>query len=551
MNLLWAGASARAWQKYRAALRDPARAQLDLLAGYVQNNSETVVGRMRRFSRIVRTLQSADAGRATWQDVVDQYREHVPIASYDDLEPLVRRVARGEPGVLTQETVRRLAPSSGSTAAAKLLPGTIGLQREFSRAIDPWIVDLFRSRPSLAGGPAYWSITPALSADTIASARFGGDHVVPVGFEDDSAYLGVARRTLIRAVVAVPDDIRFVTDPDAFHYVTLLFLIRAQSLRLMSIWHPSFLSRLLDRLPTWWDRLIADVERGSLSPPGSIPADVRGRLLRRLTPDPRRAAALRRVGDLRPETLWRDLCLVSCWSDGPARSYAERLARELSGVPIQPKGLIATEAVVSIPFRGLHPIAIRSHFFEFLDASGRALLAHELERDVDYSVVITTAGGLYRYRLGDCVRVNAWIGDTPSLRFVGRADRVSDRFGEKLSDGFVTGVLATLFEGWTAPRFAMLAPESSGSGTSYTLLVEPDGVLPPGLETSLERELRRNLHYSWCVDLGQLRPSRVVSVGPGADRAYVDACVAKGQRLGDVKPVSLHRDSGWEVVLKP
>jgi hypothetical protein len=535
------------------ALRDPARAQLDLLAGYLQNNSETVVGRARRFSRIVKTLQLADAGRATWHDVVDRYRDQVPIATYDDLEPLVRRVARGEPGVMTQETVRRLAPSSGSTAAAKLLPSTIGLQREFSRAIDAWVVDLFRSRPGLAGGPAYWSITPALSADTLASARLGSDHVVPVGFDDDSAYLGAARRALIRAVVAVPDDIRFVTDAEAFHYVTLLFLIRARALRLISVWHPSFFSRLLDGLPAWRDRLITDVERGSLTPPGSISSDVRGRLLRRLAPDPRRAAALRELDDLRPEKLWPDLGLVSCWGDGPAQSYAQKLTHELKGVAVQPKGLIATEAIGSIPFGGLHPIAIRSHFFEFLDPAGQALLAHELERDVDYSVVVTTGGGLYRYRLGDNVRVNGWIDATPSLRFVGRADRVSDRFGEKLSDGFVAGVLARLFEGWAAPRFAMLAPEASGGATSYTLLVEPpepDGALPPGLATSLERELRRNPHYSWCVDLGQLRPARVVSVGPGADRAYVDACVAKGQRLGDVKPVSLHRESGWEGVLR-
>jgi hypothetical protein len=65
----------------------------------------------------------------------------------------------------------------------------------------------------------------------------------------------------------------------------------------------------------------------------------------------------------------------------------------------------------------------------------------------------------------------------------------------------------------------------------------------------LERELRRNPHYAWCVDLRQLRPARVVRVAPGADRVYVNACVAKGRRIGDVKPVWLHRECGWEARL--
>jgi GH3 auxin-responsive promoter len=119
-----------------------------------------------------------------------------------------------------------------------------------------------------------------------------------------------------------------------------------------------------------------------------------------------------------------------------------------------------------------------------------------------------------------------------------------------LSDGFVTNVLSALFDGRPAPRFAMLAPEITPRGLAYTLLVEPDGPVPDDLADSLENALRRNPHYAWCVDLGQLNPSRVVQVGPNADRAYVDACVARGQRLGDVKPASLHSESGWEGRLK-
>jgi len=107
-----------------------------------------------------------------------------------------------------------------------------------------------------------------------------------------------------------------------------------------------------------------------------------------------------------------------------------------------------------------------------------------------------------------------------------------------------------VFGSLPTPRFSMLAPESTSEGIAYTLLVEPEGGLPAGLEALLETCLRRNPHYAWCVDLGQLRPARIVPVGPGADRSYLQVCAARGQRLGDVKPASLRTESGWEHALR-
>ena len=54
---------------------------------------------------------------------------------------------------------------------------------------------------------------------------------------------------------------------------------------------------------------------------------------------------------------------------------------------------------------------------------------------------------MYRYRLGYRVLVDDFVYRTPSVQFVGRDDKVSDLFGEKLSDGFVAGVIDQLFEG--------------------------------------------------------------------------------------------------------
>jgi GH3 auxin-responsive promoter len=504
LNLVWAASSLQAWRRYRSALRNPAAAQEQILREYLRANSDTAFGRLHGFS----TIRS-----------IEEYQNRVPIGGYDDLEPFVRRIARGEQDVLTRAPIRRLVPSSGSTSAAKLIPYTANLQHEIAEAVDAWIVDLFSHRPSLMAGPAYWSITPA-----IPSADQG---VVPVGFDDDSMYLGVTRATLASAILAVPGEVRRISDVEAFRYATNLHLLRARELRLISVWHPTFLTALFDALASRWTELLDDLACSEW----------------------RRSAELRAVSPNDVGSIWPKLRLISCWGDGPARPSAEDLAGRFSHIEVQRKGLIATEAIVSIPFAGRYPLAIRSHFFEFLDPTGHPRLAHQLKDGVDYSVVITTGGGLYRYRLFDRVTVQGWAEATPSLQFVGKEDRVSDRFGEKLSDGFVASVLGSLFAGTSTPRFAMLAPERVPSGIAYTLFVEDETLAPQALADALERELRRNPHYSWCVDLGQLRPSRVVHVRPGAMSAYIDFCVARGQRLGDVKPASLHSDMGWSNVL--
>jgi len=87
---------------------------------------------------------------------------------------------------------------------------------------------------------------------------------------------------------------------------------------------------------------------------------------------------------------------------------------------IQPKGLLATEAVVSFPVEGCPApvLAPSSAFFEFIDIEGNIQLAHQLEAEQSYEVVVTTYGGLYRYALGDVVTVRGYFQQLPCLEFM-------------------------------------------------------------------------------------------------------------------------------------
>ncbi len=138
------------------------------------------------------------------------------------------------------------------------------------------------------------------------------------------------------------------------------------------------------------------------------------------------------------------------------------------------------------------------------------------------------------------VRVTGRLERTPSLIFVGRESGISDRFGEKLSEGFVASVLRDLFGRHDLkPAFALLAPNTDGARWWYSLFVGLPQAPPATLADDLEKALRENPHYRYCVDLGQLGPATVCSAPPNAFERYVEDLVRRGHRPGDIKPSPL------------
>jgi hypothetical protein len=366
-------------------------------------------------------------------------------------------------------------------------------------------------------------------------------------------------------VLAVPSIVRLIGDVQSFRYVTLFFLLRSRSLALISVWNPTFLTLLVELLPEWWQKLVVDIAHGTLSPPAALARGLLAQLEAMIRPDPLRAASIQaafqsggQAGSIHAR-IWPNLRLISCWADAHAASYVPELARLFPHALLQGKGLLATEGFVSFPLAGRAgaALAIRSHLFEFLPThnagekhgGGRALLAHELEPDGCYAVVISTGGGLYRYQLGDLVQVVDHMGGFPLIRFIGREAHISDRFGEKLNERHVRQALdGALNAHAVRPTFAMVACEEGSNRHAYTLFIEaqgqPDGVLRL-LGDELEEALLENYHYAYCRDLGQLDAVRVFRVESGALDVYLSVCQAHGQRLGDIKPVALHHLGDW------
>jgi hypothetical protein len=515
INTAWMVACRKNRKRFQRSVFDVAGTQRSLLRGILGSNQSCRYGREYNFANI------RDA---------DDFRSRLPIADYEHFRPWVDEICSGRTAVLTTEPVRLLEPTSGSVSGRRLIPYTDSLRRQFQNGIDPWIGDLFSTRPGVRRGRAYWAVTPGIQREHTS----GG---LPIGFADDAQYLGLAGRWAANRVMAVrPASMTGVSPTDA-PLRTMQQLLRVPDLSLVSVWSPSFLSTLATVLEDQRDELI-----------GLLPARDR-------------AVAIVKSGSSLADKiaeLWPRLALISCWADGAAATFMPQVRQLFSGVEIQPKGLISTEAFVSFPILGLggSVLSIRSHLFEFQpenSTSDDTRLAHQLLDGSRYRVIVTTGGGLYRFQTHDVVEVVGHTEQCPLIRFIGRGDRTSDLVGEKLSESFVASAIQyTLEKLGISATFTMLVPRSDRAG--YRLLIECEPMAKESTDegqiaATLDRFLAKNPYYKHALQLGQLAQLAVTVNDSNTGvywRQYEAHCLSVGMRRGDIKPTALETRFDWE-----
>lgn len=470
-------------KKYRASFAAYREApdQTALLLEILRRNESSAYGRRYGFSDI---------------HTIEQYQEQVPIVCYDDLRDFIDRIRLGQRAVLTSEDVLLFEPTGGSSGGHQWIPYTQTLKEQFRRSIEAWLYDIYHSYPKLAGGKAYWMITPPFEpVDQPPST-------IPVGFETDEEYLGSLGKILMHRMMIQPQLHAGMTT-EAFYQVTLQALLSERDLRVISVWNPSLLLGLTDYLAHNPERLL-----------NSLSAK-------------RRQEIRRFVYRCDCRGIWPNLGLISCWADGQAVDDAQEVARRFPGVTLQPKGLLSTESIVSFPTKdslargGMLP-AYASTFLEFRLGS-EVLTLDQLEEGAVYESIVTTGGGLYRYTSGDLVRVSGRLEGIPLLRFDGRSGTV-DLVGEKLSHRFIEEIFSH------HPGFYLVTPQ--GHGYIFYTSTPIDA-------SQVEERLMKNHHYHLARRLGQLEPVRVFLIEGDATLQYFENCRRFGQRLGDIKPIHL------------
>jgi hypothetical protein len=169
-------------------------------------------------------------------------------------------------------------------------------------------------------------------------------------------------------------------------------------------------------------------------------------------------------------------------------------------------------------------------FFEFINADGEVRLLHELYLDEVYEIVITTFGGLFRYRLGDQVKVSGFYKKTPSLEFVGRAGDICDMAGEKLSEWAIRDIFKNAH---IDVGFYLVVPDLKSH--RYILFSEKPA---HDQAVHLDAILQGVFHYRVARDQGQLQPLEC-RTSPNLRSDYFKWLEKRNMRRGDIKEKAL------------
>ncbi len=506
--------SARGYHQFCKALAHPQAVQREKLSSLLQVIAPSVSGKKYNLSSSL---------------FYEEFIRKVPITEYDDWAAQIEKARAGSSHELSMEANERFQPTSGSTSKIKWIPYTQSFLNELDAAISPWMMDMYKHNPGMLKGTHYWSLSwvPTELRRTMSGA-----------VNDDLKLLPWWKRIFMGLTSAVPEGVSLADTSEDSQFATLCYLLADKSLSFLSVWSPTFALTLFDNIIKHKLELVSVLATGKW---GERTAALSGLKC----PKSHRVAEilLQWQSALSAELLqliWPKMALVSAWDTSSSAAWANKLQRLLPQSEFQGKGLWATEGVVTIPFQNQYPLAICSHFYEFIDLETEEVLpAWKLKQDQLVRPVLTTGSGLLRYAMKDKLRVSGFLKDCPCFEFLGRLDGI-DLVGEKMSPEIALEVMKTAERNPRLTAITVFAVPANTSNTKpfYLLLCEPNADITDlemkQVAVNAEAELNMCFHYQLARDLGQLDTLKVCCSQNARD-LYYSRCEAHGMVVGNIK----------------
>ncbi|XP_043110348.1 GH3 domain-containing protein [Puntigrus tetrazona] len=502
----WLGKRQR--NRLEADTRDIHRVQEETLLKRLQKHSDTVYGKQYEFTSI--------------KDV-ETFQQRHPITDYDHYEKFVERVAKGEQNVLISEKPLILAMTSGTSGSSRMLLSTKDTNTEFFLQGVTVCLDAMRQAFPATG---CLQQTLKLFYSPIFRQSEAG---IPIGPNSSTP---ASSKHMLHLYTTPAPVYQVLNERDAL-YLHLLYGLKDHNLGMLESNFCSTVFYAFRALQEHWKDLVVDVEVGMISSRLNLKADVRCALEKVMKPDPERAAELTAQFEKGFEgialRIWPQLHLVLTVDSGSNQIYGEMLRQHYcKGVPFYSPFYAATEGLIGV---NLWPqqesrqylLSPRSMFYEFIpvgdldSARPKTLLMEQLQEGHNYELLVTNASGLFRYRIGDVVKVVGFHNQCPKVKFEYRLGQMLSVRGEKVSETLFLGALKRAVTQWPGAKLIDYSCVESGvlgsaSGIAqphYLVFVELKGV------RNLSEEQRYKLDHCLQEDSDIYRSFRIKgSIGP-------------------------------------
>lgn len=517
---------------------DPMPNQQQLLEMLMRKNAATEYGRKYGFDTI---------------KTFDEYRNRVPLTSYEDYEPYIGRMLKGEKKLITYKNIKRYVQTSGSAGKPKLIPLC-------GKAI--WNFQIMGFCAPLGSTLNYYT---ARGEKLPAQRSFLLIEVVNTNLPNGNkaSCLSALPFNLLRPFSAffsvTPKDIFYPEKPEEtdMNYFKLRFALENPGVTALTAALVTYIESMFEYLEKNWRLLVDDIEKGTVSDEVKCPEELREKMRKKCRPQPERAAWLRREFEKGFDTpiaprIWPRLAWTSAMRSGALALFAEKLKKYCGDLPFNNTGYVASESLMAMPLEMSATDGVllpKSCLFEFLPVNApdgtKTLLMDELEVGKEYEVIITNLAGLYRYRMYDVVRVTGFYQKTPKVEFLYRSNLVLNITGEKTTQQMLDWAVEKACNeiGMPYDRFCFEGVVEDARTPYYKILFEAplaDAQMRAKIGAVLDGCLRQsNLYIDVRRREDVLAAPQVHFLAPGTFDAYTQSLREKGVNINQVKPVTI------------
>lgn len=508
----------------------------------------------RVLSDILRYAENTEYGLAkNFSSIhsIAEYQKNVPINEYDDLQPYILRHTKGEQNLLFPGKPIMYATTSGTTKEPKWIPITEKYYRECYNGLSKlWFYSLLKEHPTVFDGVEMSIVGKAIEGLT--------DDNTPYGSFSGHTYTNIPK--FLKEVHVIPDLAYSIDDYYSRYYIFLRFTLQYH-IRLLITGNPSTLLELHNIVTQRFDELVLDIEKGTLKDDLKISVKERSELMLLLKPFPARAAELRALkkqhGSLLPKHYWPTLQTIVTWKCGNSGLYLERTHGYYpESTTIREFGYIATEARAGIILHSSQvPSIMACHllFFEFIreedwgKPDARMYGAWELEKGIDYYVLVTTPSGLYRYNMNDLLRCEGYFNEFPLMRFIQKGAGVTSLTGEKLHEEQFFSAVQSAAQHLSMPASFYIGFADSAQ-SCYQIFIEfatnhNSHKLAEFANLIDEKMKKYNIEYKSKRESRRLKPLILHPLKENAFECFKHECMSRGFRDGQFKLTHLLQDN--------
>lgn len=493
--------------EFAAMCHDTERVQHEVLLDIVAKSRDTEWGRRYGFDEV---------------HGVDDFRERVPVTSWDDYAEASERMQRGDTDITFAGAPDFFVLTSGTTGAAKHIPESAAAMAAKKATSDLRAQALADAVPGLRESGAILTFANRL-------VFWNSECGIPCGSASGSNLtfappLGPGR---LAYPLSILENVDAAEDVDYLIMRTALM----RDVRAVRGNNPGRLSSLLNYADTRRDELIDDIRNGTVS--ASVKADRVFLDSLQLTANPERAdkltAAIAERGALDAGSAWPGLRGLVFWLSGSVGRYMADLAAQVPDDVVRfDIGYGASEGRFNVPLvvgKAAGPVALAAQFLEFIPIDGgEPLLAHQLVDGGVYQVITTSYAGLFRYDMHDLVRVDGFTGTNPNIVFESKAGDVANIAGEKMAGGSLLKELtATLTDAGVNVRHFTVVTDYDRHGYDVCVeLAETSAPLPDDIVQRVDAALdRAGMAYPIFRGQGLIMAPRVLVMASGwQDRLY-------------------------------